>query len=143
MKNKNPAVKKLKNDTIYLLIVALVWMVRTVPRSLSLLFARGLAKGAYLLLSNERKKTEANLALAFGARMTSEERRVLGQRVFSNIAQNLVDSVLMGELLRRDAETIISIEGLEIARRAQEKKKGVIFLTAHTGCFEMLSARFS
>jgi Kdo2-lipid IVA lauroyltransferase/acyltransferase len=143
MKNRNPVFKKLKNDTIYLFIVALVWAVRAFPRSCSLLLARWLARGAHFLFSGERKKTEAHLALAFGERLPFRERRALSRKVFLNIAQNLVDSVLMRSLLRGNAESIISIAGFEIAKQAQEKGKGVIFLTAHTGCFEMLSARFA
>jgi KDO2-lipid IV(A) lauroyltransferase len=143
MKSRNPVLKKLKNDSIYLFVILLIGMMRWLPRSLSLLLARRLAWGAYHLLFKERRKTQANLSLAFGNRMTPAERKALGGKVFGNIAQNLVDSVLLQRLMKQDAEKIVRIKGFEIIQRAQEKKKGVIFLTAHTGCFEILPARFS
>ena len=143
MKNKNQVLKKLKNDIIYLFIVLLIGTVRRLPRAWSLLLARMLAFVFYRLLKNERDKIEANLVLIFKNRMSARERADLGKKIFRNIAQNLVDAVLQKRLLAQDADRIMAVHGLQIARTALEKNKGIIFLTAHTGCFEMLSPRFS
>jgi Kdo2-lipid IVA lauroyltransferase/acyltransferase len=143
MKNKNRPLKKLKNDLIYFFILVLVFIVRAAPRSWSLFLARRLASAAYFLFSGERKKIERNLILAFGNRFSPQDRKRLGRNVFRNLTENLVDSVLIRRILRNDLDGAMQIEGLEHAKRAAEKKKGIIFLTAHTGCFEMLSARVS
>ncbi len=143
MKNKNPFLQKLKNNIIYFFIVGLISTVRLTPRSISLFFARILGDGFYYIFAGERKKVESNLLLAFGNSKTLDEIKAIGRKVFVNIAQNLVDVVLQNKLLSRKADSIMPITGLEIAKAALEKKRGIIFLTAHTGCFEMLSPRIS
>ena len=143
MSDKKPFRKRLKNNVIYLLLLGLMQGVKVLPRPLSLLLARGLAFAGYWLASGERQKIHANLALAYNGRLTENQRHDIGKRAFRNIAQNLVDALLMNRLLRKYPETIMTLEGQEHVSAAMAKKKGVIFLTAHTGCFEMLSMRFS
>jgi KDO2-lipid IV(A) lauroyltransferase len=55
----------------------------------------------------------------------------------------MIDAVLIKRLLTKSPERIMRVEGLEIGQKALKRGKGVVFLTAHMGCFEMLSPRFS
>jgi KDO2-lipid IV(A) lauroyltransferase len=140
---KNSPLKKLKNDLIYLAVRVLVALVRALPRFASLFLARVLAWPAYFLARGERRKMDRNLELALGSTYSQQARARIGRRVFLNIAQNLVDAVLVERLLARDPDRYIEIRGLGHAQKALEQGRGVIFLTAHTGCFEMLPGRFS
>lgn len=135
--------KKLKNDLIYLAVRVLVALVRFLPRPVSLFLARGLAGPACLLARGERRKMDRNLELALGQTHSQKARVKIGRRVFLNIAQNLVDAVLIERLLARNPDKIMEISGLGHAQKALAQGRGVIFLTAHTGCFEMLPGRFS
>jgi KDO2-lipid IV(A) lauroyltransferase len=135
--------KKLKNDFIYIFVYLLVFKVRIIPRGVSLLFATGLSKFLWLLFKKEREKTLRNLEFAFGSTLSKDKRIAIGKEVFSKIAQNLVDAVLLKKRLSKNPERAMTIEGLGIAQKALDKRKGIVFLTAHTGCFEMLSPRFA
>ncbi|MFH0920455.1 MAG: lysophospholipid acyltransferase family protein [Fibrobacterota bacterium] len=143
MSDKKPLGKRIKNGLIFRAVVFLMVVVKLLPRPASLLLARLLAATGYCLAANERRKIHANLQQAYGASLSAKARDEIGRRVFSNIAQNLVDAVLMPSLLRTRAESIMRITGLEHTRPFLENKKGIIFLTAHMGCFEMMPPRFA
>ncbi|MBL8026408.1 MAG: lysophospholipid acyltransferase family protein [Fibrobacteres bacterium] len=132
--------KKLKNDLIYIFIRLLVFNVRLMPRQLSLFTARLLSKILWILFRKEREKTLRNLQSVFGTSISPD---LTGRKVFSNIAENLVDAILLQKRLKNNPEEAMQIEGLDYAKEALAKGKGIIFLTAHTGCFEMLSPRFA
>lgn len=143
MNDKKPLRKRLKNGLIYLVLLGLMRLVKLLPRPIALGLARFLAFCGYGLAAGERRKIEANLTLAYHGSLTATERRRIGRAAFSNIAQNLVDALLMPSLLKDQPERIMRIDGMENAREALDNKKGIVFLTAHMGCFEMLSPRFA
>lgn len=138
-----PLPKRLKNTLIYLGVRLLVLKVKIFPRSLSLAGISLLARLGYALARGERAKILRNLALAFSDRLSPADCDRIGRAVFRNAARNLVDAILIPRLLTRDPARAVRIEGLDLARAALARGKGVIFLTAHTGCFEMLSPFFS
>ncbi len=135
--------KRIKNDFIYLFVRMLLFVVRNVPRRGSLFMAGLLASLLWWLLVKERNKTILNLGRAFGSYYSKKEIISVGKATFANIAQNLVDAVLTGKLLQEQPEVAMEIKGLDIAQKALDSGNGIIFLTAHLGCFEMLPARFS
>lgn len=141
--NDKPLFKRIKNTLIYFGVRLLILKIKILPRKGALLFGRILARAGYALAYGERAKIHRNLTLAYGEKLSAAERDTIGRAVFRNAAQNLVDAILMPRLLTANPSETIHITGLEIARQAFERGKGVIFLTAHTGCFEMLPPFFS
>ncbi len=142
-KHKSPFLKTLRNDAIYVVLRAGLMVIRMLPRKVSLVFITSLARLGYWLAPCERHKMVKNLEDAFGKDYTPAERHRIGEQVFRHIAGNAIDAVLLERLLTKSPEDIMRIEGLEIAQKAMAHGKGVVFLTAHMGCFEMLSPRFS
>jgi KDO2-lipid IV(A) lauroyltransferase len=135
--------KTAKNTAIYILLRVLIVLIRVMGRKPALLFARLLAVPAFHCAAGERKKMEANLSLALGNTLTDRERRSVGKRTFIHAAQNLADAVLMERMLRKDPDQCMTVENQDLARRALERGGGIVFLTAHLGCFEMMPPRFS
>jgi len=140
---KWPFLKTLRNDAIYVVLRVGLLGIRIFPRKISLTFFSALARLGYWLAPCERHKMVRNLEDAFGQRYTPSERHRIGERAFSHIAGNMIDAVLIQRLLSKSPESIMRIEGLEIAKKSLTRGKGIVFLTAHMGCFEMLSPRFS
>jgi len=135
--------KAAKNTAIYAVLRILIILVKILGRKFSLWLARLLALLAFHCAAGERRKMEAHLSLAFGNSLTDKERKSIGKKTFLNIALNLVDAVLMERMLRKDPDRCMEVENPDIARRALERGGGIVFLTAHLGCFEMLPPRFS
>ncbi|OGJ94146.1 MAG: hypothetical protein A2487_11810 [Candidatus Raymondbacteria bacterium RifOxyC12_full_50_8] len=143
MKSDQPLKKRVKNTAIYLAIRAAAACIGVIPRGASLCAATWLARAAYQLAAHERNKMDANLARAFGPELTEKDRRAIGERVFANITANLVDAILMKQLFTQAPGRYMAVRNLEIAHTALAAGRGIIFVTAHTGCFEMMPPRFS
>ena len=135
--------KAVKNTAIYAVLRILIFLVKILGRKVSLWLARLLALLAFHCAAGERRKMEAHLSLAFGNSLTDRERKAIGKKTFINIARNLADAVLMERMLRKDPDRCMRVENLDIARRALGRGRGIVFLTAHLGCFEMMPPRFS
>ncbi len=134
--------KKLKNDVIFLFLSALIFLFRILPRKTAFLLARIFGKLAYCLLPKERKKTVENLTLVFGKEKSEAEINSLAQEVFVNLAISGVDALL----LRRYKEKItdlIEVEGEKNFAEAYQEGKGIMTVTGHIGCFELMAPFFN
>ncbi len=108
------------------------------PRPLAVGSGACLGLAAYHLARRLRRTGERNLELAFPDAAREARQRVL-RRTFINLGRQLGEfSQFFGatpERLRRYVDFI----GIEHFERAREQGRGVIFLTAHLGAWELLS----
>lgn len=109
------------------------------PRPLAMGVGRGLGRVAYLLASGLRRTGRRNLELAYPDMDERERRRILrgsflslGRQlgVFSRLPRETAES--LHEIVEYDGE---DVKLLDVAR---ERGRGVIFLTAHLGAWELL-----
>jgi KDO2-lipid IV(A) lauroyltransferase len=135
--------KRIKNWLLFRLITSLISFLNFLPRSTAIWLGGFLARLAYLIIRDARKRTIANLNLAFGERFDKKELRRLGARIFANLGKNVVDAVRLGKMSRKDLDKITDIAGLEHLDEAYRAGKGVIGLTGHIGNFELMAAYFS
>jgi Kdo2-lipid IVA lauroyltransferase/acyltransferase len=119
---------------------AIVWLwVKTVgllPRSLAR--ANGIALGlmVYLLHRRLRHVGMRNLALAFPEMSRSQRRRIL-RGVFVSLGRQLAEVCLFPRYTRENVSRIVIYDGFENFERAYARGKGVLFLTAHLGAWEL------
>jgi KDO2-lipid IV(A) lauroyltransferase len=108
------------------------------------LFTSVMARVTYVLLWKYRARMQENLALALSADIPDERaRRALIWRAWRSFGKAVIDSV---EVLHDSREKIIAkvtLEGEEHIKRALEKGKGVIALSAHLGSFTMIGPRLA
>ena len=97
-----------------------------------------LAALAYWLWPRLRRVGLINLRLAFPGWTDRERRRVLFG-VFQNFGRMLADFARFPKLNRQNIERLIVYDGFENYARAREQGKGVLFLTAHFGNWELSS----
>ena len=133
----------MKNWLLFRLITSLISFLNFLPRSTAIWLGGFLARLAYLIIRDARKRTITNLGLAFGERLGKKELHRLGAQVFSNLGKNVVDAVRLRKMSLEDLDKIIKIEGSEHFREAYQLGKGVIGLTGHIGNFELMAAYFS
>jgi len=108
------------------------------PRPLACGVCEVLALGSYYSWPRLRRVGLFNLRLAFPDWPDRERRRVLG-RAFRNLGRMLADFASFPKLSRANIERLIVYDGFEHFARAQARGKGVIFLTAHFGNWELSS----
>ena len=115
-----------------------------IPHWLVELFTSVMARVTYVLLWKYRARMQENLAMALSADIPDERaRRALIWRAWCSFGRAVIDTV---EVLHDSREKIIStvaLEGEEHVKRALEKGKGVLALSAHLGSFTMIGARLA
>ncbi len=106
------------------------------PRSLSRTFAIALAQLVYLLHGRLRRVGMRNLALAFPEKTKAEHTRIL-RGEFSSLGRQLAEVCQFPRYTRENVEEVVVYDGLENFEQAYARRKGVLFLTAHFGGWEI------
>ena len=118
----------------------IVWLwVKTIgllPRPLAR--AKGIVLGliVYLLFGRLRRVGMRNLALAFPDMNHRDRRRIL-RGTYVSLGRQLAEVCLFPRYTRENVSQIVVYEGFENFERAYARQKGVLFLTAHLGAWEL------
>jgi KDO2-lipid IV(A) lauroyltransferase len=119
---------------------ALAWLiikfVGALPRSLARAAGILLGWAVYLLHIRLRHVGRRNLALAFPEKSQRERARIL-RGVFTSFGRQLAEVCLFPKYTRENVSEVVVYEGFENFERALARGKGVLFLTAHLGGWEL------
>jgi len=119
---------------------AIVWfwikVVGLLPRPLAR--AKGISLGllVYFLHVRLRRVGLRNLELAFPQMPRRQRRRIL-RGVFVSLGRQLAEVCLFPRYTRENVGKIVIYDGFENFERACARGKGVLFLTAHLGAWEL------
>ena len=128
------------NESFLLSVIKIAAAVfRALPFALSLGIARGVGWVGYYLLPQKRAVVYANLRTVFAGRKTPREIRRITKNIFLNFAQSFVELLCLPVIKRLDFQRFVKLEGAENIEQALTKGKGVIFLTVHSGNWELAS----
>src|ERR1700681_2524724 len=106
------------------------------PRSLSRAFAIGLAQVFYLLHFRLRQVGMRNLEMVFPEKRVAERRRIL-RGVFTSLGRQLSELCQFPKYTPENVDQVVVYDGLQNYERAYDQGKGVLFLTAHFGGWEL------
>jgi Kdo2-lipid IVA lauroyltransferase/acyltransferase len=106
------------------------------PRPLSRAFAIALAQTFYLLHVRLRRVGMRNLELAFPEKSIAERKRIL-HGVFTSLGRQLAEVCRFPKYTLENVDDVVIYDGLENYERAYARRKGVLFLTAHFGGWEL------
>jgi KDO2-lipid IV(A) lauroyltransferase len=107
-----------------------------VPRRLSRAVAIGLGRAVYLLHVRLRRVGMRNLALAFPEKSEAERAGILCG-VFTSLGRQLAEVCQFPRYTPENVDQVVMYDGLENYERAYARGKGVLFLTAHFGGWEL------
>jgi KDO2-lipid IV(A) lauroyltransferase len=117
-----------------------VWLVVTVFRMLPRGLARilGIAIGylVYVLHGRLRRVGMRNLAMAMPEKSKRERRKIV-RGVFRTLGRQLADFCQFSSYTPNNIESLAVYEGFENFQHAESRGKGVLFLTAHLGGWEI------
>jgi Kdo2-lipid IVA lauroyltransferase/acyltransferase len=108
----------------------------SLPRPLSRAFAIGIAQLVYLLHFRLRQVGMRNLAMAFPEKSEAERRRIL-RGVFTSLGRQLAELCQFPRYTAENVAEVVVYDGLENYERAYARGKGVLFVTAHFGGWEL------
>lgn len=122
----------------YFLAWGLLRLLGGVPHRLARGLCRLLAMFSYAAWPRLGRVGLSNLRLAFPDWTDARRRRVL-RGLFRNFGRMLADFAHFPHLTRANIERFIIYDGFEAFAQAREQGKGVLFLTAHFGNWELSS----
>lgn len=124
--------------------VAAIWasyfFIPLLPLKASYAIARALSKLSIKLLKKQRNTILDNLELAFGDKMSKEEKMEIAREMVTNLFKGFFEGFYFSSPFRKKVDGIIIIEGKENLEQALSRGKGAIALSAHLGNFTILGA---
>ncbi len=127
---------KLRYRIPILLIEYMLLPLTFVPRRVLLATGRFLGRIFYLLDRRHREIAFNNLRASFRTK-SSEEIEAIVERVFENLGMNFVEFLLL-PWMKEGLSRHISFRNMDHLDRIRKKGRGIIFLTAHFGNWELL-----
>ncbi len=134
--------KKIKNSSVYLLTISLIWLFNVLPRKTAIAIGGVLGKLACRMLERDRRRADENLQRAYGDTLTAVQREEICRNFFINSGRNLVD-VLRFKRHFDEIKASVTVEGIEHFDAAYRRGKGMFGVTGHLGNFELLAAYVS
>lgn len=122
----------------YLILRGFSFFINLLPEGLSLWLGRQLGRIAFHLDREHRKVALENLSAAFGREKSTQESYSIAKRAFQNLGMNAVEFFRMP---RMDIETFkkrVVVEGLDMAQKAFDGKRGILLLLSHFGNWELM-----
>jgi KDO2-lipid IV(A) lauroyltransferase len=132
--------KKISLEDVLILsaIRAARFWVHVLPMGFSLGVARGI--GALVFRFSKRRKVALkNLRAVFASEKSEAELERLARRSFENLAMSAVELLRVPDIDRRYIESHVEVIGAEKLEQPLKEGRGIIFLTAHFGNWELLN----
>ena len=125
-----------------LLVRALILAARLLPRRVGLKLFSLLGRLAFSAYHKERDRAVSNLSLAFPD-IDSMIVNAMARGSFVALARNAFDAIRLVSMDRDEVLGLCEITGEENLRRSCERGRGVVGLTGHIGCWELMAAYLS
>ena len=115
-----------------------------VPLRAVSLFTSSMAWLAFQFMRGYRVRMEQNLTAALGTEFPNVvARKKIVWQAWRNFARTVVDTILLMHISKEKIIATVALEGEDHLRRALEKGKGVLALSAHLGSFTTIGARLA
>jgi KDO2-lipid IV(A) lauroyltransferase len=122
----------------YLLAMAFAKSLLHLPSSVAYSAGEGLGALLYRLDRKHRVIAQENLRRAFDGRLSPGAIGGLAHSTFVNLGRTVVETCRIPKIDQENFRQFIEIEGFEHFLKAKERGKGVIYVTAHLGPWELL-----
>ena len=130
---------KAKDFALYLVVRAFVSIFRLLPLKVCMLLGRPLAYAAYLVDRKRRSIAKENLRNAYGDELSGSQIQEIIRRSYLHLTSVGIDFIKLPRIVNRNNwRNYFEVEGLDFAKKAREKGKGIIFVSAHVGNWEVL-----
>lgn len=133
---RQPFPRQMRQRLEYALAWVLIKLIGVLPRPLARAAGIAVAWTVYLLHGRLRRVGMKNLALAFPEKSRGERKRIL-RGVFTSFGRQAAEVCLFPRYTRQNVSKVVVYDGFENFERAFAQGKGVLFLTAHLGGWEI------
>jgi KDO2-lipid IV(A) lauroyltransferase len=123
---------------VYLLLKGFSFIINLLGEEFSLGVGRQLGNVMYYVDLEHRKVAIQNLHVAFDQEKSEQEIRSIAKKSLQNLGMSVVEFFRLPETDMGEFEKKVSIEGLEIYKKALDNKKGILLLLSHFGNWELM-----
>ena len=135
--------RQLKEFSQYSVFLIISLFLKLLPGRLAARFGRKLGLLFYLLDRRHRKVAIDNLTSAFGSKWSPAEIERVAKNSFENLGESAVEMIRMENRSPQEILKAISVDGMEHYREAAGKGRGLVFIGAHFGNWELLGIGIS
>lgn len=122
---------------VYILVSALVGMVRILPLSVCFLLGQSVGGVLWVLLPGYRRLAMDNLAKAFAGEKSPKEIRALSFKHFTTLGANAVCAFKIPAVRQEDIRKIATLQNLDEIRKNLAKGRPVVLAINHIGNWEL------
>lgn len=137
--NSRRAWRAVRHELAYRLAQAILVLVRAMPRSVGLKLMGGVGRLLCRVLPRDRERARAHLQLVFGDRWPRERIDATVGRVFVHLAKTFYDALYLSASDDDEFNRLVPVRELAEMRRLHAQGRGVVALSGHIGCFELLT----
>ncbi|HEX3019064.1 MAG TPA: lysophospholipid acyltransferase family protein [Chitinispirillaceae bacterium] len=130
--------KQVRHDLLYKGAQIAFNIASKIPRSTGLSLFGRIGALVFLFPSLEKRRTISHLKFIYGNKWSEKQILSTAREVYIELGKNLFDAIHLSRLNQEALNRIVQHDSLDEFRSAYELNKGVIVITAHVGCFEML-----
>jgi len=135
--------KFFKRKCEYWLITTIAATARVFPRRVGHRLFSALGGLAGRIFKTDRRRAVANLAIAF-PESPPMVRDAMATAMFKTLGRNAFDFLNLKNVSPRRLESLVDgIQGMECYQKAAALGRGVIVITGHIGCWELMPAYFA
>jgi Kdo2-lipid IVA lauroyltransferase/acyltransferase len=135
---KRPVVRKVRYRLLCSAAKAGITLAGCIPRRVGLVLFSLVGSLIYLVPHKDRRRTVEHLQLIFGSRWSDRKIRSTARNVYRELGKNLFDSFYFSRVNNATFNRLVKHDPLDKVEAAYRAGRGVVMITAHTGCFEML-----
>ena len=128
----------LRHRLEYVPVWVLVHVLAVLPRPLARLAGMSMGWAVWLLFGRLRRVGMRNQQIAFPEKSRRARRKIV-RRMFFHLGRQLAEFCKFPQYTRENISEVIIYDGIENFEAAQARGKGVLFLTAHLGGWELSS----
>lgn len=136
--HKKPVLKSLKNFLIFLFAKAGFLFALILPRSFGLWLFGSLGETVFLFPNREKTRTLDHLHLVFGKEWTEHRIQNTARAVYRSLGKNMFDAIKLSHAPEAVFNRLVKYDDLSGFQKSFDLRRGMIVITAHVGCFEML-----
>ncbi len=129
----------IKHRAEYLAVRAVLFLLRIPPAGLALVLGEALGGLFFEMDRRHQRVALDNLRIAFGREKSDSQLKQVARGSYRHLGRSLVELARADRCTGEQLMESIRIEGLDHFLEAHKRGKGVLYLTAHLGNWEMMA----
>lgn len=130
--------KRRRNDILYALIYCIIAAAKHMPRRAGLILFGMLGRLFFLIQTVDKKRTIEQLTRFYSRSWPKKKIMQTASAVYANLGKNFFDTIFLSRCSHETFYSIVSHDDLGEMEHAYNQGNGIICITSHSGCFEMM-----